>query len=321
MLADIVENARTLPWTWRIGIGAALVFVLVFAATGSPYHQSFLMSLAMYVVLCTSWNIISGFAGYISFGHVAFWGLGAYVTAMLVNHLALPWPLALGGAGAVVAAFAALISYPLLRLSGVYFAIAMLAMAEAVRVVVAYARPLTGGGGGIYLPPLIGVEDAFLMMGLLAVFIVTLVVLMMKTRFMQSLLAIRNNETASESLGIPTARAKAMALVISAFFPAIAGGIYILNTAFIDPKTAFDISITINMILMTVFGGIGTVLGGVIGPIVFMFLSETLWANFPFVHKALLGAIIILLVLFLPTGIVPTIRGLLAGRNPARRVG
>lgn len=321
MLADIVENARTLPWPWRIGIGAALVFVLVFAAMGSPYHQSFLMSLAMYVVLCTSWNVISGFAGYISFGHVAFWGLGAYVTAMLVNHLALPWPLALAGAGVVVAAFAALISYPLLRLSGVYFAIAMLAMAEAVRVVVAYARPLTGGGGGIYLPPLIGVEDAFLMMGLLAVFIVTLVVLMMKTRFMQSLLAIRNNETASESLGIPTARAKAMALVISAFFPAIAGGIYILNTAFIDPKTAFDISITINMILMTVFGGIGTVLGGVIGPIVFMFLSETLWANFPFVHKALLGAIIILLVLFLPTGIVPTIRGLLAGRNPARRTG
>jgi branched-chain amino acid transport system permease protein len=158
-------------------------------------------------------------------------------------------------------------------------------------------------------------------MGLLAVFIVTLVVLMMKTRFMQSLLAIRNNETASESLGIPTARAKAMALVISAFFPTIAGGIYILNTAFIDPKTAFDISITINMILMTVFGGIGTVLGGVIGPVVFMFLSETLWANFPFVHKALLGAIIILLVLFLPTGIVPTIRSMLAGRRPARRAG
>ncbi len=321
MLTDIVENARTLPWTWRIGIVGALAFVLVFAATGSPYHQSFLMSLAMYVVLCTSWNVISGFAGYISFGHVAFWGLGAYVTAMLINHLALPWPLALAGAGAVVAVFAAVISYPLLRLSGVYFAIAMLAMAEAVRVVVAYARPLTGGGGGIYLPPLIGVDDAFLMMGLLAVFMVTLIVLMMKTRFIQSLLAIRNNETASESLGIPTARAKAMALVISAFFPAVAGGIYILNTAFIDPKTAFDISITINMILMTVFGGIGTVLGGVIGPIVFMFLSETLWANFPFVHKALLGAIIILLVLFLPTGIVPTIRGLLASRNPARRAG
>lgn len=315
MLSDIVANARSLSWTWRIGLVAALVFVIAFSVGGSPYYQSFLMSLAMYVVLCSSWNIISGFGGYISFGHVAFWGLGAYVTAMLVGQLGLPWPVALIGAGIFVAAFAALISYPLLRLSGVYFAIAMLAMAEAVRVVVAYARPLTGGGGGIYLPPLIGVDDAFLMMGLLAIVVVTLVVLMMKTRFIQSLLAIRNNETASESLGIPTARVKATALVISAFFPALAGGIYILNTAFIDPKTAFDISITINMILMTVFGGIGTVLGGVIGPIVFMFLSETLWANFPFVHKALLGAIIVLLVLFLPTGIVPTVRTVLFRRR------
>lgn len=321
MLSDILRNARSLSWAWLIGIAAALVFAVVYAQTGSPYYQSFLMSLAMYIVLCTSWNIISGFAGYVSFGHVAFWGLGAYVTAILINKLAVPWPMALIGAGVFTAAFAALIAHPLLRLSGVYFAIAMLAMAEAVKVVVSYVRPLTGGGGGIYLRPLIGVDDAFLMMSLLAVFFVTLMVLMLKTRFIQSLLAIRNNEIASESLGIPTEWNKAVALVISAFFPAIAGGIYILNTAFIDPKTAFDISITINVILMTVFGGIGTILGAVIGPIAFMILSETLWANFPFVHKALLGAIIVLLVLFLPTGILPTIRRLVTARKPARSTG
>lgn len=318
MLADIIENAKTLPRAWWIGILAAVGFTLVYAQTGSPYYQSFLMSLAMYVVLCSSWNIISGFAGYISFGHVAFWGLGAYLTAILINNAAMPWPVALIGAGVITAAFAALISHPLLRLSGVYFAIAMLAMAEAVKVVVSYARPITGGGGGIYLRPLIGVDDAFLMMSLLAIVLVAMIALMMKTRFIQSLLAIRNNETASDSLGIPTARTKMFALVVSAFFPAIAGGIYILNTAFIDPKTAFDISITINTILMTVFGGIGTVLGPVLGPIAFMILSEGLWTNFPFVHKALLGVIIILLVLFLPTGIVPAIRKVFTGRKVAR---
>ncbi|MCP4382942.1 MAG: branched-chain amino acid ABC transporter permease [Hyphomicrobiales bacterium] len=321
MLNDILRNARTLSWGWRLGLVAALVFSLLYAQTGSPYYQSFFMSLAMYIVLCTSWNLISGFAGYVSFGHVAFWGLGAYVTAILITKLAFPWPLALLGAGVFTAAFAALISHPLLRLSGVYFAIAMLAMAEAVKVVISYFRSVTGGGGGIYLRPLIGVEDAFLMMSLLALVAVTLMVLTLKTRFIQSLLAIRNNETASSSLGIPTERTKAAALVLSAFFPAIAGGIYILNTAFIDPKTAFDISITINVILMTVFGGIGTVFGAVIGPIAFMILSETLWANFPFVHKAILGAIIILLVLFLPTGIVPTIRRLFNSRKPAASVG
>lgn len=317
MFGDLLRNAKSLSWSWLIGILATLAFTVIYARTGSPYYQSFLMSLAMYIVLCTSWNLISGFAGYVSFGHVAFWGLGAYVTAILINKLAFPWPLALIGAGLFTAAFAALISHPLLRLSGVYFAIAMLAMAEAVKVVVSYVRPLTGGGGGIYLRPLIGVEDAFLMMSLLAIVLVTLMVLTLKTRFVQSLLAIRNNETASASLGIPTERMKAAALVISAFFPAIAGGIYILNTAFIDPKTAFDISITINMILMTVFGGIGTVLGAVVGPVAFMILSETLWANFPFVHKALLGAIIVLLVLFLPKGIIPTARRLLVSRQTA----
>lgn len=319
MLSDILRNARALSWPWRIGLVAALVFVLIYAETGSPYYQSFLMSLAMYIILCTSWNIISGFAGYVSFGHVAFWGLGAYITAILINKAAMPWPVALLGAGVLTAVFAAVISHPLLRLSGVYFAIAMLAMAEAVKVLVSYFRPLTGGGGGIYLRPFIGVDDAFLMMSLLAIFLVGFMVLMLKTRFIQSLLAIRNNETAADSLGIPTERTKGLALVISAFFPALAGGIYILNTAFIDPKTAFNISITIDMILMTVFGGIGTILGAVVGPVAFMILSETLWANFPFVHKALLGAIIILLVLFLPNGIVPAARRLFIGKAGSAR--
>ena len=188
----------------------------------------------------------------------------------------------------------------------------MLALAEAARVAIAYWRPVTGGGGGIYLPPLIGVDDAFLMMGLLAVGLVVLVALFQKTRFIQSLLAIRNNELASDSLGIPTTWVKAQAFVFSAFFPGIAGGIYILNVAFIDPRTGFDIAITLNIILMTVFGGIGTVLGPVVGPFVFTALSETLWTQFPFIHKALLGVVIMVLVLFLPFGVLPAMRRLVA---------
>ncbi len=304
MLKDLASNLRSLPPGWRVACIAALVFVIAYAVWGAPYYQSLLLSIAMYVVLCSSWNVISGFTGYVSFGHVAFWGIGAYATAILATKVSSPWPLALLGGGLTSAAFAALVSYPLLRLSGVYFAIAMLAMAEAVSVLVAYARPVTGGGGGIYLPPLIGVDQAFLMMGLLAIGLVMLIALMKRTKFFQSLLAINSNELASDSLGIPTTRLKAQALVFSAFFPGIAGGIYILNVAFIDPKTAFDIGITLNIIIMTVFGGIGTVLGPVIGPFAFMALSETLWAQFPFVHKALLGVAIMLLVLFLPNGIL-----------------
>jgi branched-chain amino acid transport system permease protein len=315
MLQDIARNLRELSWPWRLGIAAALAFAFAYAFVGAPYYQSLLMSIAMYVVLCSSWNVISGFAGYVSFGHVVFWGLGAYLTAILINLAAWPWPLALIGAGVGTAAFAALVAYPLLRLSGVYFAIAMLALAEAVSVVIAYARPITGGGGGIYLRPMVGVDDAFLMMALLAIGLVVLIALLQKTRFIQSLLAIRGNELAAGALGIPTTRIKVQAFVFSAFFPGIAGGIYILNVAFIDPRTALDIAITLNIILMTVFGGIGTVLGPVVGPFVFMALSEVLWAQFPFVHKALLGVIIVALVLFLPRGVLPSLGRIL--RRPA----
>jgi branched-chain amino acid transport system permease protein len=319
MLHDIARNLRELGWAWRLGIAAALGFVVAYSVVGAPYYQSLLLSIAMYVVLCSSWNVISGFTGYVSFGHVVFWGLGAYLTAILINHLSWPWPLALLGAGLGTAGFAALVSYPLLRLSGVYFAIAMLALAEAVGVMVAYARPVTGGGGGIYLRPLVGVDDAFLMMGLLAVGLVVLVAVLQRTRFIQSLLAIRGNELAAGALGIPATQMKMRAFVFSAFFPGLAGGIYILNVAFIDPRTALDIGITLNIILMTVFGGIGTVLGPVVGPFIFMALSEVLWAQFPFVHKALLGVIIVLLVLFLPRGVLPSLDRLLRRRRAALR--
>jgi len=321
MLRDIARNLADLAWPWRIAIGAALLFVVLYAMIGAPYYQSLLMSICMYVVLCSSWNVISGITGYVSFGHVVFWGLGAYTTAILIVKLQLPWPLALVLSGIGTAAFAALISYPILKLSGVYFAIAMLALAEAVQVLVSYSRGLTGGGGGIYLRPLVGTDLAFLLMALLALGLVVLVYALQSTKLVQSLYAISDNELASESIGIPTTRRKAQALIFSAFFPGLAGGIYILNTAFIDPKTAFDIGITLNIILMTVFGGIGTVLGPVIGPFVFMALSETLWAQFPFVHRALLGVAIVLLVLFLPRGIMPALRMAAARLSSRRSVG
>jgi branched-chain amino acid transport system permease protein len=261
----------------------------------------------MYIVLCASWNVISGIAGYVSFGHVAFWGVGAYITAILIVKLQIPWPLALLAGGVGTALFAGVISYPILKLSEVYFAISMLALAETVKILTAHFRGLTGGGGGIYLPPLVSVNSAYLLMGFLAFFTLLTTYALWDTKFFRSLMAIRNNEVASESLGINTTSRKIQAFIFSSFFPGLAGGIYILNVAFIEPKTAFDISITLNTIMMTIFGGIGTVLGPLIGPIVFMLLSESLWARFPFFHKAILGVIIVIIVLAIPNGIMPFI--------------
>lgn len=305
MIRDIIRNLLAINWTLRILILVLVIIFVAYAYVGIPYHLSLLMSIFMYVVLCSSWNVISGITGYVSFGHVAFWGLGAYITAITVTKLQFPWPLALIASGVGTSLFAALISYPILRLSSVYFAISMLALAETVKILVAYFRGLTGGGGGIYLPPIVSVGTVYLLMGFLALFMLLITYALQKTKFFQSLMAIRDNELASESLGINTHRRKTQAFIFSAFFPAIAGGIYILNVAFIDPKTAFNISITLNTIMMTIFGGIGTVLGPLIGPIIFMLLSEMLWARFPFIHKAILGIVIVIMVLGLPNGIMP----------------
>ncbi len=311
MWKDLLINFRALDIWNRIGFGAAFVAIILYYFIGSPYYQSLLMAIAMYVVLCSSWNIISGITGYVSFGHVVFWGLGAYITAVLIVRLNVPWPLALLGAGVGTALFCAIISYPVLKLSEVYFAISMLALAETVRVLVGYFRGITGGGGGIYLRPLVRVDSAYLMMALLAFFVVAGMRIFRETRFMKSLIAINNNELAAESLGIRTTWKKTQAFILSAIFPALAGGIYVLNVAFIDPRTAFDIGITLNIIMMTVFGGLATVMGPVVGPVVFMILAETLWSRFPFVHRAALGVVIVLLVIFLPEGILPSSRRML----------
>jgi len=305
MLEDIIRNLQNISWTWRILIILSLAVFILYSFVGIPYYMSLIMSICMYVVLCASWNVISGIAGYVSFGHVVFWGIGAYVTAVLIVKLQFPWPIALLASGVGAALFAGVISYPILKLSEVYFAISMLALAETVKILTAHFRGLTGGGGGIYLPPLISVNTTYLLMGFLAFFILLLTYALRNTKFFRSLMAIRNNEVASESLGINTTSRKIQALIFSSFFPGLAGGIYILNVAFIEPKTAFDISITLNTIMMTIFGGIGTVLGPLIGPVVFMLLSETLWMRFPFFHKAILGVAIVIIVLGIPNGIMP----------------
>jgi branched-chain amino acid transport system permease protein len=305
MIRDILQNLLNINWKLRILILAVLVVFVAYSFIGIPYYLSLLMSIFMYVVLCASWNVISGFTGYVSFGHVAFWGMGAYITAITITKLHFPWPVALVASGVGTSLFAALISFPILKLSSVYFAISMLALAETVKILVSFFRSLTGGGGGIYLPPIVSVSTVYLLMGFLAFFMLLITYALQHTKFFKSLLAIRDNALASESLGIDTTRRKIQAFIFSAFFPAIAGGIYILNVAFIDPKTAFNISITLNTIMMTIFGGIATVLGPLIGPVVFLLLSEALWARFPFIHKAVLGVVIVIMVLGLPNGIMP----------------
>jgi branched-chain amino acid transport system permease protein len=288
---------------WGIGLGV-LAGLAVLPFFVSSYIVTFTIQLFMWIALAGSWNIISGFTGYVSFGHVAFFGTGAYTGAILISKAGWHW-LPAGLAGSVTAAALALVmGYPCLRLRGPYFAIAMLGLNEVVRALVSYFEGLTGGGSGISLPPILTLQPVYYAMGGAALAVVLLTYRIMTSRFGLRLLSIREDELAAEVMGINTARLKLYAFLLSAAFPGIVGGFYAWYLSHIEPLGTFPLITTITMIIMCLFGGKGTVLGPVVGATVLSIFQELVWARFLFVHQAIFGALIVGVVLLMPKGIL-----------------
>lgn len=284
-------------------LGVVAVATAMLPAFGSNYTKTFVMQALMSCALAASWNLISGFTGYVSFGHSAFFGIGAYAAGIAIVRGGLPAPIAIVVAGAAAALAGLTFGYPALRLRGPYFAVGMLGVAEAIRVAVTVAEPITGGGKGLVLPP----EDVlnaayYAMLGVVAATV--LVTYRVATRPIGlRLLAIREDEVAAELNGIQTTRLKLAAFSVSALFAGLAGGIYAWQISYIDPSTVFAGSLTVRAIAMTMLGGQGTVFGPIVGSILLSGISEALWTRFPFIHTALSGVLIVAIVLSLPGGI------------------
>jgi branched-chain amino acid transport system permease protein len=274
----------------------------------SGYHVSFLIQVFMWIALAGSWNIISGFTGYVSFGHVAFFGIGTYTAALLITKAGWPW-LPAGLAGSIPAMLLALvIGYPCLRLKGPYFAISMLGLNEVVRALVSYFEGFTGGGSGISLPPIVATVPVYYAMGAVALTVPLVTYYIITSRFGLRLLSIREDELAAEAMGINTARHKLYAFLLSAAFPGIVGGFYAWYASHVEPMSVFPLITTITMIIMCLLGGSGTVLGPVLGAVLLSIFQEMVWARFLWVHQALLGTLIVAVVLLMPRGILGILR-------------
>jgi branched-chain amino acid transport system permease protein len=293
------EHLRNLALIVVFGLALAVV-----PGTVSVYLRSFLMFTMMYVVLALSWNIISGFTGYTSFGHVAFYGIGAYTCAILVADYGWHWiPTLL--AGAVVAALVALaIGYPVLRLKGPYFAIAMLGAAEGTRVIATVWDSLTHGGLGISFPNVENSFPTYYAMLILMVLTIAVAYVVGHSRFGVRLNAIREDEGAAEALGVNTTLYKLAAFGLSAIFPAAAGGIQAYKVLYIDPPSVFFVQITIAMALMSMLGGKGTVVGPIVGAVLLYTIQELTWVNFPTAHLIAYGLFIIIVARFMPRGLM-----------------
>jgi branched-chain amino acid transport system permease protein len=293
-----------MKWAVGGGLAAGLVLLASYPVVASGYGIRFMLQLFMWVTLAQSWNLISGLTGYVSFGHVAFFGTGAYTAGILVARQGWPWVAAslAGGMTAVLLAF--VIGYPCLRLKGPYFAISMLGLNEVMRVLVSYFERLTGGGLGLSLPTLYASVAIYYAMGLSAVAVTAVVYGILTSRFGLRLMTIRDDEVAAEAVGIDTARYKLYAFLLSAFWPGVVGGFFARDQGYIDPIAVFPLATTITMIVMALFGGKGTVWGPVLGAVSLFVFQELVWARFLYLHPLLFGAIIVLVVLFMPRGIL-----------------
>ena len=280
---------------------AALAAYPVF---GSGYGVRSMQQIFMWIALAGSWNLISGLTGYVSFGHVAFFGAGAYAGAILVAGAGWPWPLAALAGGAAATVLAVVIGYPCLRLKGPYFAIAMLGLNEVLRALVSYFEGLTGGGNGLSLPTLDASVPIYYVMGVLAVAVTAMAWLIVTSRFGLRLMTIREDEVAAEAMGIDTFHHKLAALLLSAVGPGVAGALMARDQGYIEPVSVFPLAITVTMIVMALFGGKGTVFGPVLGAVVLFVAQEIVWASYPYFHPLLFGAIIVTVVLLMPRGVL-----------------
>lgn len=307
-------------WFAIAGVVAATALAPLFT---SSYALSFLVQLFLFMALAYSWNIIAGYTGYPHFGQASFFGIGAYVGALLILHADLHWVLAAIVAGASGLLVALPLGGIMLRLKGPYFAIGMFALSRVWEAIAYGWDDVTQGGTGLYLAPVHDLASLYYVLAVIAVGLLLLTHWIDNSRLGLQLLAIREDEEAAEALGIKTTRLKILAFTMSAIGPAACGSIYASYLSFIDPATAFAPITELTTIAMVLFGGIGTVLGPLVGAILLATLNELLWASFQEFYLGMVGVAIAVVVLFMPRGIVNVAakrKWLPPGRSTLRRL-
>ena len=305
---------------------AAVVLVALASApllTLDQYYLSFLMLLVMYASLSIGWNILGGYAGYESFGHVAFLGVGGYTSVWLFVEFGIE-PYLTAPIGAAMAGLVALlIGYPALRLKGPYFALVTLVIALAVQVFVTNL-PGLNASQGIFLPaPLDSPAQSqallyLLMVGVLAVTIIT-ARLIERSKYGVGLYAIREDEEVASTQGIDTTKLKIGAFVVSAALAGLVGGTYAWFLGYVTPSPLFSVRVSILVVLMALLGGTQSWVGPFLGAVVLRFVDEILVLQFGGqVAQIMYGLVLVGVILYLPHGLLPQLRQLARNRVPQR---
>ncbi len=311
----------------RKEIGGVVLAVAVFGLLAclpllkdSSYLLSLSVEIAMYTVLATSWALFSGPTHYISLATAAFYGLGAYVVAAGIN--VVPYPILVGIAGIGGAVLAALVGLATLRLSGVYFVIFTLGLAELIRQTVTWVQNNFTGSRGLYVLTDITQNIIFWQLLALAALVFLVGWLVARSRLGFALRIIGNDELVAAHSGINSAAAKLILFVISGVFAAVVGAVVAPRFTYIEPAIAFTPELSFQVVIMALLGGVHRLWGPVVGVIPFTALWELIAARFPTQTVLLLGIAFLLIVYFIPNGVVGRIESVinrLGARGGSRR--
>lgn len=291
-------------------MGMTLVLAVVFPFLFKSQYVIRIATIAlMYVILALSLNMLSGMLGQMSFGHAAFFGIGAYTAAILCTKMGLPSQVTLPAAVLMSGLFSVFLGMPVLRLNGYYFTIVTMVFCEIIRIVELNWMSVTRGPLGIMAikkPEFFGFEiksQTQLYLFILACVIVCGVIVhnIMNSRIGNAVLAIRDDELAAESMGIHVFKYKVMIFVISSMMAGLAGAFYAQYTGYIDP-TNFASTKSNEMLVMVIFGGLGSTFGSFLGAIVLSVIPELL-RSFSLYRQLIYGVLLVVLMLVRPQGL------------------
>ena len=303
-------------WIVPLAILAAAVVLAPLPLVAGSYWMALLVNVLMYAVLATAWALFSGPTHYVSLATAAFFGLGAYTMAFLGEKLplALVYPVA----ALIGAVIATIVGLSTLRLSGVYFVIFTFGLAELVRQVVTWAEAKYGGTVGRFV--FIDVTQQGIYWMLLGMLVLVLLTgfFVQRSRLGWALKAIGEDETVARHAGIDTTVSKVAVFVISATFMTVVGAIMAPRWTYIDPSIAFNPIISFQVLIMALLGGAARLYGPILGVVPLAILFEILQANFPNSFSILLGLAFLVIVYFVPSGIVGLID---QGRDVLGRAG
>jgi branched-chain amino acid transport system permease protein len=292
----------TLPWL-------LLIALAVWPSTNpSPNAVRLLFITAVWTTTSLAWNLVGGLAGQVSFGFAVFYGLGSYAAAVMINSGRSPL-FAFAGAAAIAALASFLVGLPTFRLRGPYFAIATIGVGEAVRVVMNNLDS-TGGASGYRIMEkgaFRQIEHYYYALGLVALAVV-IASIVKNSKFGLALRAIKQDQEAAAAVGVNPYFCKLWVHAIAAALTGVAGAVHARYAAFIYPGSEFAFQTSISILLMPVIGGIGTIWGAVLGGVIFGIVEEEFVVRFPNIHLLLYGALLMLIILFEPDGLVGLMR-------------